>query len=128
MSRFIIDANAFLRLLLNDIPSQADQVEKILRHAKENRVELLTPQIVIFELAFALDKYYHFPKEQVIDKLKAILSTKYLKIQNREVLKKAIELFSYRQVSLVDCFLVCFAGQEKASIFTFDKKLKKLME
>lgn len=128
MPRFIVDANAFLRLLLNDIPSQADQTEKILKQAKENRAELLIPQIVIFELAFALDKYYHFPKVQVIDKLKAILSTRYLKIQDREVLKKAIELFSYRQVSLVDCFLICFAKQKEAAIFTFDKKLKNLAE
>lgn len=128
MPRFIVDANAFLRLLLDDVPSQADQVEKTLKSAKENLVELLTPQIVIFELAFALDKYYHFPKEQVIDKLKVILSTRYLKIQDREVLKKAIELFGYRQVSLVDCFLICFAGQKEADILTFDKKLKKLME
>lgn len=125
MTRILLDTNAFLRILLNDIPSQADQVEKLIKEAKRGKVELLVPQIVIFEIAFALEKYYHFPKENITDKIKTILAMQYLKIQDREIFQKAIELFGQKNLSLTDCFIIHFAETKGTSIFSFDKGLKR---
>lgn len=125
--RFLLDTNAFLRILLNDIPNQADQVEKLIKKAKREKVELLAPQIVIFEITFALEKYYHFAKEDITDKIKTVLAMKYLKIQDEEVFKKAIELWGRKNLSLTDCFLIYFAKNNNASLFTFDRGLKKLI-
>ncbi|MBI2326853.1 PIN domain-containing protein [Candidatus Curtissbacteria bacterium] len=126
MTRTVIDANAFLRLLLDDIPSQADQIQKILLEAKKNKKELLVPQIIIFEIVFALEKYYHFPKQKIVDNIKSILAMRYFKIQDREIFKRAIDLFDKKNVSLTDCFLVYFVQHNDANLFSFDKDLKKL--
>ena len=126
MTKFVVDANAFLRLFLNDTPEQADKVENLFKSAKENRVTLIIPQIIIFEIAFALEKYYHFSRIEIIEKVKSVLATPYLKIQNRNIFKRAIELFSRQNISLADCFLIFFAEQKEADIFTFDRKLKKM--
>ena len=37
MKRFLLDTNVFLRVLLNDLPSQADQVEKFIKEAKRDK-------------------------------------------------------------------------------------------
>lgn len=124
MTKFVLDANAFLRLFLNDIPSQADKVEKLIKQAKENKVTLLIPQIIIFEITFVLEKYYHFSRSEIIEKLKSLLGSSYLKIQNRSIFKRSLELFMIRNISLADCFLICFAEQKEAGVFTFDRKLK----
>ncbi len=87
---------------------------------------MFVPQIIIFEIAFVLEKYYHFSRLEIVDKLKSILAVSYLKIQNRETFKRSIELFSTQNVSIADCFLICFAKEKEADIFTFDQKLKKL--
>lgn len=126
MKRFLIDANALLRFLLNDIPSQKKAFEKLLQEAKRKEVALFVPQIVIFEIDFILEKYYQFSKEEIINKLKSIISTSYIQVQDKEYFKRAIELYAQKNISFADCFLLSKAKIENAELFTFDRKIKKL--
>lgn len=126
MSHFIVDTNAFLRLLLNDVPQQADKVEKLLKETKVKKHKLIVPQIVIFELTFALEKYYKLPKAEIVEKLDAVLAMDYLEIQDRTILQEALSTFKNKSLSLVDCFIFCFAKKSNAQIFSFDKNLQKL--
>lgn len=126
MKRYVFDTNAFLRLFLNDIPEQANLVENLLKKAKNAEVTIYLPQIIIFEIAYALDKYYNFPKDEVIQKLKSIIVSPYLKVQNREVFKETVKTYKNQTISLPDCFISQFAEYKNCEIFTFDKKLKKI--
>lgn len=126
MSEFIVDTNIFLRLILNDIPKQADEVEKLIKQAQKGHVKLLVPQIIIFEIEFALAKFYKFPKDQIIDKLDSILSAPYFEIQDGGIFKGAIIIYKDKNLSLVDCFLKAKSDTEETKIFTFDKDLAKL--
>lgn len=126
MKKYVLDTNAFLRLFLNDIPRQAELVENLLKKAKNAEIIIYLPQIIIFEIAYALDKYYNFPKDEVIQKLKSIIISPYLKIQNREVFKETIKTHNNQTISLSDCFILQFADYKDCELFTFDKKLKKL--
>lgn len=40
MRRIIIDTNGFLRVLLDDIPEQANQVESVLKRASKGELEV----------------------------------------------------------------------------------------
>src|SRR5258708_9135396 len=105
MDSIILDTNAFLRFLLSDIPEQANEVNHLFIKAKAKGLEIFIPQIVLFEIQFALDKYYKFPKNEVIDKLGVLLSTPYLKIQDVDIFQEAIVLFSDNNINFVNCFL-----------------------
>ena len=50
MTRLITDTNVFLRFLLNDNTQQYKQATNIFRKAKEKKIELIVPQIIIFEI------------------------------------------------------------------------------
>ncbi len=126
MNEFIVDTNVFLRLILNDIPKQADEAEKLLKQARVGKIKLLVPQIIIFEIEFALSKYYKFPKSKIIDKLNAIISAKYLSVENEDIFKRAVKVYKKSNLSLVDCFLLVKAELSGTALFTFDKELKKL--
>ena len=128
MKRFLTDANAFLRFLLDDIPGQKKAFEKLLQKAKRKEVILFVPQIVIFEIDFILEKYYQFSKEEIINKLKSIISTSYIQVQDKEYFKKAVELYGQENISFADCFLLSKAKIENSELFTFDRKLKKLRD
>lgn len=127
MKSLILDTNAFLRFLLNDIPGQANEVGKLFIRAKAKEIEITIPQIVIFEIEFALDKYYKFPKGEVINKLGVLLATPYLKIQDADIFQEALTIFKSRNIDFVDCFLVSNAKVKNLSLFTFDEDLKKLV-
>lgn len=126
--RYIIDTNVLLRLLLQDIPSQYNQAEKLFLDAKKGKIDLIIPQIVIFEINFALRKFYHLQKEEIIEKLKSLVSTDYVKVKSRDIFQQAFILYKQNKVSFVDCFLVAKAEAEEADLFTFDRKLKNLQK
>ncbi|OGY25482.1 MAG: hypothetical protein A2Z11_03575 [Candidatus Woykebacteria bacterium RBG_16_43_9] len=128
MTRLIADTNVFLRFILKDNPKQYEDARKLFTSAKENKVELLVPQIVIFEIAFALEKYYQFAKDQIIDRLRALLSAGYLKIQDRDIFKRALDFYQSQNTSFVDCFLIAKAEGSQANIFTFDKNLNRFLK
>jgi uncharacterized protein len=126
MRTIFVDANAFLRFLLNDIPEQKKEFEKLLNLAKASKIKLNVPQIIIFEINFSLQKYYKFSKSEVVDKLQTIIETPYLRIQDGEALRDAVILYSQNDLSLTDCFLYIKAKEKDAELFTFDKVLKAL--
>lgn len=128
MRKVLLDTNALLRFFLNDIPEQKKAVDKLLRGAKAGEESLIVSQIVVFELAFILEKYYQFAKDLVVDRLKNLVLTKYLKVESRETFILALSLYSATSVSFVDCFLIAKAKQLKSEIFSFDKELIKLQE
>jgi len=114
------------RFLLNDVPAQANQVKQLFIKAKSKNIEIITPQIVIFEIEFGLEKYYRFSKAEIVDKLSVILTTPYLKIQDAPIFQDALQLFSAHNLDFVDCFILCQAKSTKATLITFDKALQKL--
>jgi len=126
MKKVIPDTNVFLRFLLNDVPKQADKAERLFNKAKAGRLKLYIPQIVIFEIHFALEKYYSLSKELILEKLKILISTTHFNLQDREVFMKALEVYSSADISFVDSFLVSNASLEGFKLFSFDRRLLKI--
>lgn len=123
---YILDTNIALRFLLQDIASQYNQAKRIFADAKSGKINLIIPQIVIFEINFALKKFYHLEKETILEKIEPIISTKYIDVESRQIFLVAIDLYRKENISFVDCFLLSKAKIENAEFFTFDKKLKRL--
>lgn len=127
MKVYVLDTNALVRFLLLDNPLQAREVEKLFIQAKNGKVRLVVPQIVIFEVFFTLGKFYNFSKEDIIEKTSPLITSLYLEIQNREIFIKALAFVKeYRNLSFADCFVMVWAKEISANLFTFDKKLAKI--
>ena len=127
MRPLIIDTNGLLRFLLNDIPEQADLIEKAIRKAEKDRRVVLIPQIVIFEISFILKSFYKLEKQAIIDKIHSILSVDILNIESKNLFLETLTLYEKNNVGFVDCFLLIKAEADGAELFTFDEKLKKLV-
>ncbi|OGM75618.1 hypothetical protein A2382_02735 [Candidatus Woesebacteria bacterium RIFOXYB1_FULL_38_16] len=123
MKKVLLDTNPILRFLLNDIPAQAQKTNGLFENAKAGKIKIIIPQIIIFEAYFVLAKYYEFDKKTIINYLQFILSTPYLIIEDRSVFLKSIAIFSSKNISFVDSFLVAKSTLENIVLFTFDKKL-----
>lgn len=70
------------------------EATRVLIKAKSKKLKIYVPQIIIFEILFALDKYYKFPKTEVIEKIGTLLVTSYLDIEDRMVFKEALEVYN----------------------------------
>lgn len=126
MKTLVVDTNVVLRFFLNDVPHQKQEVDDLLGKAKSGSIRLIIMQINIFELHFALSKYYQFDKSSVIDVLKSLIATDYIEIESREAFGLALELYNSYNIEFVDSFLLASLQMQNAELFTFDKKLKKV--
>ncbi len=126
MKSIVLDTNALLRFLLNDIPSQRKLTEQLLNKAKNNQIKLIIVQAVVFEIDFILRKYYLFEKEVVLKQLKPLISTKYLGLEDRDIFSKALTIYEERNISFVDSFLLAKVKDLGGELFTFDQDLNKL--
>jgi predicted nucleic-acid-binding protein len=84
MTEFFIDTNIFLRFLTNDIPEQAQAVEEVLKRANKGEIDLYTSVLTLAEIVWTLESYYELPREDIRDKVIAILNTPGLHVEEAD--------------------------------------------
>jgi len=115
----ILDANAILRYIIDDIKEQADTVQEIL----QNEEVLILPE-VIAEVIYVMTKYYNYPHDKVADRIIEFLEDSDCTSQN---LINAVKTFGGKNFDFVDCLLFEYSKQQGYEVFTFDKDLNKLI-
>ena len=121
-----VDTNYFLRFLLADVSLQHEEAKRLFQQAAKGEIRLFTSTIVFFELYWVLTSFYQKSKPETIKILKDILLLGFIKIEEREILEKALAKFQKTNLELEDCYNLTYAGQKGAEkIATFDKKLIK---
>lgn len=128
MTDIILDTNVILRFLLKDIPNQYEITKNIFLEAQKGKLNLIIPQIVIFEIVFILEKQLKIDKNILVEKIQTLLSADFLNIQDRVIFNSAIKLYEQFSISLPDSFLIAKSQITGIPIFSFDKDLVKLAE
>jgi predicted nucleic acid-binding protein len=90
IERAFIDTNLFLYYLTNDIPKKADHVETLLQDAALGKIVLVTTSLVIAEIVWTLTSFYGLSREQIHDRVLAILNTPGLEITESDLLIEAV--------------------------------------
>jgi predicted nucleic-acid-binding protein len=118
-----VDTNLFLRFLTNDVPTQADAVEKLLHQAEQGKSHLITNGMVIAEIVWTLESYYELERDDIQNKVLAILNTSGLEIPDSNLILKSIIWYVEKNVDFIDAYNAAWMelkGIEK--IYTFDQK------
>jgi predicted nucleic-acid-binding protein len=116
------DANVVLRYILNDHHELSQKAAEILEH---NDVILSTE--VVCEIVYVLQKVYHVPREQILEKLCDLADEELISVEKPDVLKQALMIYSVKNIDIVDAFLCAYHTEEHREIFTFDDKLNKCL-
>ncbi|TAL67147.1 MAG: type II toxin-antitoxin system VapC family toxin [Bacteroidetes bacterium] len=119
----IIDANVFLRYILDDSVKQSPIAANIIDN---NEIHL--PNEVLAEIVYVLEKVYKVPRKTIkkiffdfLDKYKII-------VPNPELIKQTLNKYSTTKLDFIDCILFGYSIVEKEKIITFDKELLKELE
>ena len=122
IERVFIDTNLFLRYLTNDQPQQADQVEKLLRRAAAGKVALVTNVLVIAEIVWTLTSFYKIPREEVKDKVVAILNTDGIEVENTNLILQAALAFAEKNVDFIDAYTAAWCSANTVPVVcTFEQ-------
>lgn len=129
MDRFFVDTNIFLRYLTNDIPAQANAVKELLWKAARGEIALETNTLVIAEIVWTLQSYYELPPEEIKDKVLGILNTPGLRVEDSDLVGRAILLYAEKNVDFIDAYNSCWMrDQGLTEVYTFDARHYKRLE
>ncbi|MBI4225870.1 PIN domain-containing protein [Candidatus Roizmanbacteria bacterium] len=123
-----VDTNYFLRYLLDDGSMQHKKATDLFVDGSKGEKKLLTSVLVIFEVMWVLGSTYKISKNEKIDIIQRILDMTFLKLEERDLLYKALEIYRQVTVEFEDCYNISFALKNKIENFaTFDRKIIKLL-
>ena len=125
MSRteYFADTNLFLGYLTDDIPAQADLVQRLSQRAKAGSVSLTTNVMVMAEIVWTLESYYGRPRGEIRDEVLGILNTPGLTVEEPALVAQAAEAYADLNVDFVDAFnALWMVKHDLESVVTFDTK------
>ncbi len=118
----IVDANIVLRYLLNDTEDLAEEAAKILENKK-----VYVPTEVIAEIVYVLEKVYQAKNDEIADSLRELFNYGNIDVDDYRVVEEALNVYSSKKLDFVDTLLFAYKKVRNAEVYTFDKKLKKLL-
>jgi len=121
--RIFADTNLFLRYLTNDIPQDADAVEQLLRRAATGELTLVTNVLVLAEIIWTLESYFHLPAVEIKEKALAIVNTPGLQVADSDLILQAVVWYADRNVDFIDAFNAAWMQSQGLEVVcTFDRK------
>lgn len=121
-----VDTNYFLRFLVRDVEDQYQEVRQLFERGITKEKKLFTSLIVLFEIYWVLSSFYKQDKREIAKILAEILKMKFISINERDLLLKALEVYKTGNLGLEDSYNLVFSKAKKASAFaSFDKILVK---
>lgn len=121
-NRYLLDANAVLRFLLQDNEEQFQHVRKIVR--TESCYVTLE---ILAEVCYVLEGLYQVSREDIVSNFRKLNND--VIILNVDILLRALEIFNETpKLDFVDCLLYGYKKEKGIDIVTFDRKLQKRLE
>ena len=113
----MLDANAVLRFLLQDIEEQFQEVKSIVK-----RDRCYVTLEVMAEVCYVLEGLYQVSREDIADNFRKLNFD--VTILNVDVFLRALEIFDKPpKLDFVDCLLYGYKMERGIDIVTFDKQL-----
>jgi len=121
--RCFADTNLFLRYLTNDVPRQADAVEHLLRQAAAGELVLVVNSLVITEIVWVLESFYHLSRDDVRARVLAILNTAGLEVSEAGLVLQAVTWYAEQNVDFIDAYNGAWMlAQGLSTAYSFDRE------
>ena len=116
----LIDANVILRYLLNDHPEMSRRAKEVISEGASTTVEVLA------EVVYVLHGVYKADRSSIVAALRDLLDD--ILVANRASILYALQVYNETSLDFVDCVLLGYNRIEGHKIFTFDRKLNRILE
>ena len=118
-----LDTNVLVRHITGDPPDQALQATRYLEQADL----LLLPDLILAEVAYVLQSFYRMARGETADALRASLTFPAIRVIDRVLLLRTIELYEFQRLDFADAYLVASAESTGVnSIASFDRDIDRV--
>lgn len=119
----IIDANIVLRYLLKDDITLHKKALSVLENS-----DLFVPNEIVAEIVYVLEKVYSIPKKEIAAVLCLFFLRENLSFLDLQLILNSLQIYMQYNIDYADALLVSYKKTNSDEIFSFDKKLIKILE
>ena len=116
----LIDANVILRYLLNDHETMSQEARNVILSGATTTTEVLA------EVVYVLMGVYKSERAEVSEWITCFLDD--IVFDKKDSLLYALRVFRETSLDFVDCVLIGYNRVLRQPVFSFDKKLNRLLE
>ena len=119
-----VDTNIFIRHLTRDDPEKAEACFALFQKAERNEVTLTTNEAVIAEVVYVLSSrtLYSLSRVAIRSLLYPILSLQGLKLSNRRMYLRALDVYAATNLDFEDALIVAHMERLKMSdLVSYDR-------
>jgi len=124
----LVDTNVILRYLLADHPQFYEKAKDLFEKVRFGTEKVIILESVLTECVYVLMKFYKVPKEEVTDKLSALLRYRGVANDDKSVQLEALVIFAIQNIDMVDAILLARARIGQYNLISFDKDVENNFE
>ena len=125
MKEVLVDTNAWLRYLLQDSDAQCREMALLIKKMKNGEVKLILANEVVLEICYVLKSFYKLEKEKISRGLLDLILVRGIVVNG--IWKTVLVQYSLKNFSILDILMKCLANANGWELFTFDKKLQRVV-
>ncbi len=122
MSKNLLDTNLIIRFLVNDDSIKVSKIEKLLKDKSNTNILLDT---VIAEIIWVLNSYYALSKEDIIEKIAALIHIETIEC-NSVLVNRALSMWRENNISFIDAYLASISELGNITLYSYDQKLASI--
>ena len=124
-----IDTNIFIRHFTRDDPEKAQACLELFQKAKQGQITLTTSESVIAEVVYILSskQLYHLSREKIRSLLYPLLSLPGLKLPQRKIYLRALDLYATYSIDFEDALIVAqMERQGITDLYSYDRDFERV--
>jgi len=116
-----LDTNVLVRYIMQDDPAQSPLATRLVESLTADEPGFI-PLVAVIELVWVLSSSYELVRVQVVSALEILLQTKEIRVENAEVVWRAVRLYRDSAADFADCLIERSAAAAAcARTMTFDR-------
>ena len=121
-----LDTNVLVRYVVRDVPEQAEAARKLIEGLTPASPGYI-PLYVAIELVFVLERFYHFQRMHIAERLGEFLGSNSIEVQDAAEVSHAIRVYIEGGPDFADVMILLAAQWKEAlPLHTFDRRLARL--
>ena len=122
----LLDTNVIVRFLIGDKNFKFKGVYQFFKDVEQGKIITELKLIVLFQTIFVLKSYYNVPKDHIVNATSGLLKMNGLKIKEKRVVERMLELWASRTIEIVDAYLIASLEKDSRNIlYSFDRDFDK---
>jgi predicted nucleic-acid-binding protein len=92
-----------------------------MQRVEESKEIVIITDEVVTETVWTLESFYNVPRQEIAERLAALVCLGGVQVSSRDILTHALQLFASTSVDFVDCLLAARGSQRNISVYTVDE-------